>query len=244
MSAVTSGTASTMSVISSTSTTHSIPRVGNAPPAAYLLEAGYPGIQYPIVDPGNQYQKYLIVKVQCPSGTDPLTPPNFNARLQDNGHILEMTVPVTNIFANTNLLVHRNATWMRDGDSYKNARQTRLGGLGPAIAQINTYFHGQPWSTVWRLPLAEPCDEIVGNYAITNFPVRSNRANQKFYPVVAQFKLKTIEQTVKREARINTGIWESDSGSDNDDHHFDFVAAATGSPSKKTCFEHMKNSSG
>ena len=233
-----------MSVISSSSTSHSVRRVGNAPPAAYLLEAGYPGIQYHIVDPSNQYQKYLIVKVQCPSGTDPLTPPNFNARLQDGGHILEMTVPVTDIFANTNLLVHRNATWMRDGDSYENARQTRLGGLGPAIAQIKTYFHGQPWSTVWRLPLAEPCDEIVGNYAITNFPVRSNRSSQKFYPVVAQFKLKTIEQTVKREARINTGVWESDSGSDNDGNDFDFVAAAKGSPKKKPCFDHMKQSSG
>ena len=137
MSTIATGTPSTLSLISSTSTSHHVvPRLGSAPPAALLLEVGYPGIQYTIVDPGNQYQKYLIVKIQCPSGTDPLMPPNFNARLQDGGITLEMTVPVTDIFSNTNLLVHRNATWMRDGDSYENARQTMLGGLGPAIAQL------------------------------------------------------------------------------------------------------------
>ena len=89
-------------------------------------------------------------------------------------------------------------------------KQTRLGGLGPAIAQINTYLSGQPWTTLWKLPLNEPCEEIVGNYSITNFPAKANSNGQKHYPVLVEFKMKTVEQSVKQEDTINATCWDSD----------------------------------
>ena len=205
------------STVSASTQTTVRPSSAAVPAAALLIESGYAGIQYALIDPSNQYQKYLIVKIQAPSGTDPLNPPNFNAVLIEGGRTLELTVPVSSVFSDANLLVHRNATWMNEAVDYETYKQTRLGGLGPAIAQVNTYFSGQPWSTVWRLPLAEPCEVIVGNYSITNFPTRSNFAGQKFYPVVVEFKLKTVEQSVKGEARINTGVWKSDDESDDSD---------------------------
>ena len=216
------------------------PNLAGIPDSALLIEAGYPGISYTMVDPSEQYQKYLMVNIQAPSGTDPLSPPNFNARLSGEGRTLELTVPVSPVFSTANLLTHRNATWMRNSHgSYENTRQTRLGGLGPAIAQVNTYLHGQPWTTVWHLPLSERCDEIVGNYAISNFPVRSNAAGHKFYPVVVEFKLKTVEQTVKREAKINAGVW-ADSDSDSDS--LDELAFLSPPKKFKSSFGYLKPS--
>ena len=105
-----------------------------------------------------------------PSGINPLAPPNFNQRLSESNTVLEIDVPVTHVLSSSALLLHKNASWMSGTGSYDNQKQTRLGGLGPAIAQVNTYLKGQPWRTTWSLPLSQPCNEIVGNYAITNFP--------------------------------------------------------------------------
>ena len=205
------------------------------PDAALLLESGYPGFQFVIVDPSNQYQKYLIVEVQAPSGTDPLNPPNFNATLTEGGRVLEIVIPVSSVFSDANLLVHCYATLMNESRDYENHRQTRLGGIGPAIAQVNTYLNAQSWSTVWRLPLSEPCEAIIGNYSISNFPTRANRLGQKFYPVIVEFKLKTVEQSVKHEAKINIGVWkEDDSDSDSDDELFRSYLSPP--KSKRTCF--------
>ena len=106
-----------------------------------MIEGGVSGIQYSIVDPDVQYQKFLIVVIQALSGTDPLRPPMYNPRLTDGGTVLEVSIPVSEVFSKANLLVHRNATWMMDDVGYyENRKQTRLGGLGPAIAQANSHF--------------------------------------------------------------------------------------------------------
>ena len=182
-----------------------------------LVESGIPGIQYTYVDPDTQFQKYLIVLVQAPSGTDPLAPPDYNARLTEQGKFLELTIPVCSELSNAELLVHRNASWMQEGGArkYENRKQVRLGGLGPAIAVANTHFRGQPWCMVWKIPLSQVCDEIIGNYSITNFPTIANMVGQKHYPVVIEFKLKTVEQTVKRHAEVNAGVWQSDDEEEN-----------------------------
>ena len=53
-------------------------------------------------------------------------------------------------------------------------------------------------------------------YSITNFPVSSNVVGHKHYPVVVEFKMKTVEQTVKRHAEVNATVWAEDSSSDDD----------------------------
>ena len=183
-----------------------------------LVQNGIPGIQYTYIDPDTQFQKYLVVLVQAPSGTDPLDPPDFNARLTDNGNSLELTIPVCEELSKAELIVHKNAAWMQEGGPrmYENRKQVRLGGLGPAIAVANSHFHGQPWYTVWKVPLSQVCDDIIGNsYSITNFPASSNVVGHKHYPIVVEFKMKTVEQTVKRHAEVNATVW-ADSSSDDD----------------------------
>ena len=73
------------STVSASTQTTVRPSSAAVPAAALLIESGYAGIQYALIDPSNQYQKYLIVKIQAPSGTDPLNPPNFNAVLIEGG---------------------------------------------------------------------------------------------------------------------------------------------------------------
>ena len=95
-------------------------------------------------------------------------------------------MPVTPVLSEANLLVNKKASWMVEGMHgggwYDNRKQTLLGGLGPAIAQINTFFYGHLWTTLWKVPFAEVCDEIVGNYSITNFPPHSNSWFSPFLP--------------------------------------------------------------
>ena len=69
---------------------------------------------------------------------------------------------------------------------------------------------------MWKVPLSQVCDDIIGNsYSITNFLAASNVVGQKHYPIVVEFKMKTVEQTVKRHAEVNTTVW-ADSSSDDD----------------------------
>ena len=118
-------------------------------------------------------------------------------------------------------------SWMntRSEADYRTKKQTRLGGLGPAIAQLQNHYNGQDPHTTWDLPLAEPCDEIIGSFSINNMPAPPNQYNQTFYPVFIEFKLSTVEQRVKKQSRVKRGLWvggnddpseQQDSHSDND----------------------------
>ena len=221
---------------------------GPVPTAAAFLEAGYPGIQYVVTDPDSQYQKYVIIVLQLPSGIDPLNPPNITGVLAQGGQRFDVTIPVCAALQTEGLLVNRKAAWMSRGGSlakgssmYYRSRQTRLGGLGPAIAKANSFYCGIPWSTVWKLPLAEPCDEVIGNFSITNFPLEGTiSSSRKYYPVLCEFKLRTVEQTVTQHTRINTGDWFSDdSESDQSSYSSDEDSSKSGikvleSPHKKS----------
>ena len=162
-----------------------------------------------MVDPDEQYQKYLMVVLQALSGTDPMNPPDIQALIQDNGMTLKLIVPITPVMTNTELMVHKKVSWMssKNEQQYTSKRQTRLGGVGPAIAQVLGYSKGQPPSIAWHVPLSERCDAIIGNYSINNFPSSKNQYGQQFFPVLMEFKLSTVEQNVKKEARVNSGLW-------------------------------------
>ena len=97
-----------------------------------LVQNGIPGIQYTYINPDTQFQKYLVVLVQAPSGTDPLDPPDFNARLTDNGNSLELTIPICEELSKAELIVYKNAAWMQEGGplKYENCKQVRLGAVG------------------------------------------------------------------------------------------------------------------
>ena len=182
------------------------------------MQGGVPAIQYTFVDPDQQYQKYISVLVQNLSGTDPLKPPNFDAKLVEGGNALELTVPVSPVLSSTELLVSSKVAWMQGG-SYEAKRQTRLGGLGPAIAKVANHFQGQSWNTKWKVPLVESCDDIVGSYSITNFPTKTNSHGQKHYPVIMEFLLKLKEQSVKTEKTVNVGIWQDSDDEDSTGSH-------------------------
>ena len=107
-------------------------------------------------------------------------------------------------------MVHKNVSWMRakNEQDYNSKRQTRLGGLGPAIAQVQGHNQVRtPPSIKWTVPLSERCDELIGSYSVNNFPGKKNSYNQTFYPVLMEFKLSTVEQNVKKETRINSSLW-------------------------------------
>ena len=219
-----------MSPISGTSviTSASTLSMSSENPTIASIEAGYPVTQYLYIDPDNQYQQYLSVLVQTLSGTDPMDPPAYNPFLIEGGKKLRIKVPISPVLANTDLLVNKKVSWMKGGGYYPNKRQTRLGGLGPAIAQISSHFQGQQWFTTWNIPLAKPCDEVVGNYSICNFPSQPNRHGQHYYPVVIEFKLKTLQQSVRTSQTVNTGVWDLCSSSEEDDYDLSYK-----SPTKK-----------
>ena len=190
---------------------------GTTPDAVTLLTNGIPGYQYTIVDPSNQYQKYLIVVLQVLSGTDPSNPPRYSPVLLEDGCTLQIKMPLAPVMINEEMMTDARVSWMKDGgggEGYKQYRNTRLAGLGPAIAQVNGYFNGQPLTTTWDLPLSEPCEKLIGSYSINNFPAPkgSGRFGATFSPVVVEFKLSTVEQRVKKQSRVSAGIWEEDGG--------------------------------
>jgi hypothetical protein len=188
------------------------------PKSALLLKNGFPGYQYTVVEPNNQYQKYLIVVIQALSGTSPVQPPRYQPTLEEDGTILKVQVPLSPVFNNTNLLTNSKVSWMSNATNgnlveYKN---TRLAGIGPAIAQVQAFCNSNEMYTEWRLPLGERCDEIIGSYSINNFP-SGDRFGPTFSPVLVEFKLSTVEQRVKKEAKVEQGLWlengESEDGS-------------------------------
>jgi hypothetical protein len=74
------------------------------PKSPLLLKNGFPGYQYTVVEPNNQYQKYLIVVIQALSGTSPVQPPRYQPTLEEeDGTILKVQVPLSPVFNNTNL---------------------------------------------------------------------------------------------------------------------------------------------
>jgi len=190
------------------------------PDAVSLLHNGIPGYQYTIVDPSNQYQKYLIVVLQVLSGTDPTAPPRYSPVLVEDGNTLRVKVPLAPVMINEAMMTDKRVSWMREGggaDGYQQYKNTRLAGLGPAIAQVNGFFNGKPLCTTWDLPLSEPCEKLIGSYSINNFPATnsSGRYGTNFCPVVVEFKLSTVEQRVKKQSRVSTGIWQDEDSSDD-----------------------------
>ena len=181
-----------------------------------LINSGIPGYSYTFVDPDEQYQKYLVVVIQALSGTNPSNPPDLGATITDEGTSLTVQLPISPVFLNTNLMVHKNVSWMkaRNEAEYNSKRQTRLGGLGPTIAQVK----GNSPTTItpsikWTIPLSERCDELIGSYSINNFPGDKNEYGQTFFPILMEFKLSTVEQNVKKETRINSCVWVDDNDS-------------------------------
>ena len=181
-----------------------------------LINSGIPGYSYTFVDPDEQYQKYLVVIIQALSGTNPSNPPDLGATITDEGMSLTVRLPISPVFLNTNLMVHKNVSWMkaRNEAEYNSKRQTRLGGLGPTIAQVK----GNSPTTItpsikWTIPLSERCDELIGSYSINNFPGDRNEYGQTFFPILMEFKLSTVEQNVKKETRINSCVWVDDNDS-------------------------------
>ena len=181
-----------------------------------LINSGIPGYSYTFVDPDEQYQKYLVVVIQALSGTNPSNPPDLGATITDEGTSLTVQLPISPVFLNTNLMVHKNVSWMkaRNEAEYNSKRQTRLGGLGPTIAQVkgNSPTTSTP-SIKWTIPLSERCDELIGSYSINNFPGDRNEYGQTFSPILMEFKLSTVEQNVKKETRINSCVWVDDNDS-------------------------------
>ena len=193
-----------------------------ANPATLLLNSGIPGYSYTFVDPDEQYQKYLVVVIQALSGTDPSNPPDLQASIADEGMRLTVHLPITPVFLSTELMVHRNVSWMKakNETDYNSKRQTRLSGLGPAIAQVRgTNPTGTPPSIEWTIPLSERCDELIGSYSVNNFPSKKNSYQQTFYPVLMEFKLSTVEQNVKKESSINSSLW-LDEDTDQEATHY------------------------
>jgi hypothetical protein len=186
------------------------------PDAVLLLANGVPGYQYTIVDPANQYQKYLIVVLQGLSGTDPTNPPRYSPVLVEDGNTLQVKVPIAPVMISEEMMTDGRVSWMREGGGsagyHQQYRNTRLAGLGPAVAQINGHFNGKPLTTTWDLPLIEPCEKLIGNYSINNFPAEhgSGRFGASFSPVVVEFKLSTVEQRVKKQSRVSSGLWEDE----------------------------------
>jgi hypothetical protein len=76
--------------------------------AVTLLSNGIPGYQYTIVDPSNQYQKYLIVVLQVLSGTDPTDPPRYSPILVEDGNTLSIKVPLAPVMINEELMTDAN----------------------------------------------------------------------------------------------------------------------------------------
>ena len=87
------------------------------------------------------------------------------------------------------------------------------------------------------LPLSDPSESIAGNYSSTNFPAQPDDLGHKFHPVVVKFKLKSVEQTVNREARINSGVWRAD----NDDSDKDLYSYL--SPPRRSYFMTLTSAS-
>ena len=109
------------------------------PASALLVENGLPGIQYTVVDPDQQYQKFLYVVIQALSGTDPSRPPEYAPILSECGEFLEIDVPISPILLSDFYLVHEKATWMKQGDAHSSDSNARLGGIGPAIAELKRF---------------------------------------------------------------------------------------------------------
>ena len=207
----TSSSTSNPSFLTPSSTSNS----GTTPSSTVsLLSNGIPGYQYTIVDPSNQYQKYLIVVLQVLSGTDPTDPPRYSPILVEDGNTLRIKIPLAPVMTNEEIMTDARVSWMREGSAggvgFQQYKNTRLAGLGPAIAQINGFFNGKPLSTTWDLPLSEPCEKLIGSYSINNFPAQngSSRFGTSFSPVVVEFKLSTVEQRVKKQTRVSAGLWE------------------------------------
>ena len=87
-----------------------------------------------------------------------------------------------------------------------------------------------------------PCDELVGNFSITNFPSEANTmSHHKYYPLPCEFKLRAVEQSITQYMCINTGVWFSDDSEGFDYNESSDEEASTSDinvvdfPCKKSC---------
>ena len=102
--------------------------------------------------------------------------------------------------------------WMKQGDAYRDDAATRLAGLGPAIADLNSHFVGTSPGMTWKIPLQEACSEVIENFAIGNFPGDIDE-DIEFCPVLVEFKLKCKDQSVAQAAPIRASIWHQSDNS-------------------------------
>ena len=182
----------------------------SVPASALLVENGLPGIQYAVVDPDQQYQKFLYVVIQALSGTDPSHPPAYAPTLSECGEFLDIEVPISPILLSDYYLVHEKATWMKQGDAHSSDSNARLGGIGPAIAELKRFSGQERPSFTQTIPLGHVCSELVGSFSCCNFPVEFPETKKRFYPVLVEFKLKLKEQAVEKRVTHKSGFWDSD----------------------------------
>ena len=179
-----------------------------------MVANGFPGIQYVIVN-ADTFQRFLIIKYQALSSTDPTDPPDFNPVLSDCGKLLNIVIPVSPVLTNPELLTDKRNTWMSDGINFESDKYSRLTGLGTAIADLKRYCGNEKITMKCSLPLAHKCIEVLGHYSISNFMVEPNEYNQRYYPVIVEFKLKMENQSVKKRQIIRTSIWNNNGNSSN-----------------------------
>ena len=176
-------------------------------PAAIMVAANVPGIQYKVTDP-ETLQKYLIVLIQALSGTNPSSPPSYSPELNQGGKSLKIQMPVSPVLLSNELLTHENCPWMKT-DSYQSDQSTRTAALGPAIAELRKAYAPTSPYIEWEIPLSESCSEVIGNFSISNFPVQPPSEGCYFYPIIVEFKLKLEDQSVDHTAKIKSSIWGS-----------------------------------
>ena len=151
-------------------------------------------------------QKTLIVYYQALSGTDPLNPPSYDPTLSDDGLTLNIKEPLDPVLTSAMTLVHEDNAWMSEERLYEADKFSRLAGLGTAVEDLKNFAGHNSVCALKAIPLAHECSDVIGNYSITNFPVRSNSENQKYYPVIVEFKLKLVNQSVDRKHYIKSSV--------------------------------------
>ena len=186
--------------------------------SAKLFHEGFTGLQYTYIDPDLQYQRFLCIVIQVPSGVDPMDPnlPDFEPELIENGKKLKIRIPVSPLLLEPAMLTHPKTSWMKQGDGFASDKTSRLGGLGPAVVELKKYLNNKSLGVDWELPLSNECDAIVGNYSISNFPSKANAYKQFYYPVFIEFKLKLKQQEVQETACVKRSVWIDDDNQNND----------------------------
>jgi hypothetical protein len=110
---------------------------------------------------------------------------------------------------------------MKEDEKYSNDRSAHLVGLGPATADLAKTAPNSTPSVTWRIPLQEPCSEVLDDFSMSSFK-GSVAMNQHFFVVMAQFKLLCSDQSTKKHKKIKTSLYIPDQGNvkSSVDNHF------------------------